>query len=144
MQKEAKRLKILEERFYQQALAESMIEELNETEEDRIKLQEFASMIKALAAQHHAKPDPEKIEWFEHLPGAVVEFAKNCDLDVSMSVNHDFIGSILFETDYLELSSFDDPVIRHFWLYLCQHGQLTIEQKTGMFSIEFRFDLRAD
>jgi hypothetical protein len=136
-------LKIVDEKFYQQALTKAVLAELNETDEDRTKLQEFASLVKSLAASYCPKPDEKKLEWFHRLPDAVIEFAKSCELDVHMSVNQDYIGLILFETDYMELSSFDDPVIRKFWVYLCQHGHLTIAQKEAVVSIEFRFDLRA-
>jgi hypothetical protein len=83
------------------------------------------------------------VEWFQQLPDAVTEFAKNCHLDVCMSMSKNYIGSIVFETSYLELSAFCDPVLPKFWRYLCEHGQLTIAQKKEVFSMEFRFDLRA-
>jgi hypothetical protein len=143
MQKEADRLKLIEKKFYRQALARAMMEELHETDEMRVEMQEFASMMKARAAQYCPKPSAEKMKWFECLKQGVIEFAENCHLDVCMSVNQNYIGSIVFETSYMELSSFDDPVISKFWIFLCQHGQLTIAQKEEVFSMEFRFDLRA-
>jgi hypothetical protein len=133
----------VEKKFYQQALARAIIEELNETPEEQQQLQEYVSMMQERAERYDPQPDPEKLAWFQELPNAVTEFAKNCNLDVYMTVSNRHIGSIVFETSYLELSAFDDPVVPKFWMYLCEHGQLTIAQKKEVFSMEFRFDLRA-
>jgi hypothetical protein len=135
-------LKLIEKKFYRQALTRAMIEELQETEEDRVKAQEYVSMMKERAARYCPDPNPEKVTWFEQLADAVEEFAKNCHLDVCMQVTKNFIGSIVFETSYMELSDFEDPLLSKFWMYLCQHGQLTIAHKEDIFSMEFRFDLR--
>jgi hypothetical protein len=135
-------VKIIEKKFYQQALAKAMLEEINETAEDREKMQQCVARIQERAAKDRPEPDLEKIKWFEQLQDAVIEFSQNCHLDMSMSLNGKFIGTIVFETSYLELSLLDDPIVRKFWVYLCQHGQLTIAQKAEVFSMEFQFDLR--
>jgi len=82
-----------------------------------------------------------KLKWFENLAPGVIEFAKNCDLNLRMRLTGDCCGSILFETSYFELTAHDDEVIRKFWLYLCQRGQLTITHTEETFRMEFLFAL---
>ena len=84
---------------------------------------------------------PEKIKWFENLQKYVLTFAKNGRLDVKMYTSDDWCGIIRFETSYFELSDFDNVILRNFWGYLCQTGQLSITHKETTFMIEFTFKL---
>lgn len=131
----------IERNFYQQAKVEAIIEEINETEEDREDMIAFLNFLKEDKEANPKQPDPEKIKWFEDLAEGVIEFAKNCYLDLRMRISEEYIGSIIFETSYFELTAFDDLVVRKFWLYLCQRGRFTITHKEEAFSMEFQFDL---
>lgn len=125
--------------YYTQALQKSLAEE--ETEEEREFWVNFLRETENEVKENPRAFAEEKVKWFESLVPGVIEFAKNCELNLRMRLTSDCCGSILFETSYFELTAFDDEVIRKFWIYLCQRGQLTIAHANDTFKIEFLFAL---
>lgn len=131
----------IEKNYYKQAKLEAVIDQFNEKEEDRQEFREFLLHIEAQREANPPEPDTEKVRWFEELAPCVIEFAKNCMLDLRMEITEEFIGKIRFESCLFELTGFDDLVVRKFWGYLCQRGRLAILHKTDTFTMEFQFDL---
>ena len=92
--------------------------------------------------QHPQVPNACKQVWFEELAGSVLEFAKACERNLRMWIDQTQFGIIRFETSYFELSRLEPPVIRSFWLYLCNTAnRFNISQCPEVFRIEFYFAL---
>ena len=127
--------------YYTKALQEALAAEENESEEEKEFWVNFLHAHEEQMEQNPRTFSRRKLKWFENLAPGVIEFAKNCDLNLRMRLTGDCCGSILFETSYFELTAHDDEVIRKFWLYLCQRGQLTITHTEETFRMEFLFAL---
>ena len=134
-------METIERNYYQKAKLEAMIDQINETEEERQGIRECLLHIEAEKEANPPVADAEKVKWFEELAPGVIEFAENCMLDLRMEITEDFIGKIRFESCLFELTGFDDLVVRKFWVYLCQRGRLEILHRTDTFTMEFEFDL---
>lgn len=134
-------MELIERHYYQEAMRR-----IDEEEKDPQNIEKFEAMLQEYRVHmegHSYTIDTDKIDWFEGLAGAVLEFAKALDLDVKMWTSNDCFGFIQFETSYFEFDLDMEPhIILEFWNYLCNNAkQFSISNGFRVSRIEFIFIL---
>ena len=135
----------IERDFYTPALKKALAED---TPEEREKFKEMLLEYEKTRDNRDKKNslvkvlNQEKLEWFENLAGATIEFAQSLELKILMTVKDDLYGYIRFETSYFELDDRDGPLPLAFWVLLSENADRTsISLCEEVFRIELFFDL---
>lgn len=135
----------IERDFYDKALEKALAED---TPEEREAFRQILLEYEKRKEENgDVLPPPKKLnhnslKWFMGLSGAAVEFAKDLDLNLFMTVTDGPQGYIRFETSYFDLDDRHGPLPMAFWSLLTETAdKTTIMQYEETFKIEMYFDL---
>ena len=137
----------IERNFYDKALKQALAEDTPEDREAFLRMvYEHAEMRAVLGLARRPKPvkklDHNSLKWFMGLSGAAIEFAKDMDLNLFMTIEDGPQGYIRFETSYFELDDRHGPLPIEFWSLLTKTAdKTTITHCEDLFKIEMYFDL---
>ena len=137
----------IERNFYDKALKQALAEDTPEEREAFLRMvYEHAEEREVLGLARRPKPekrlDYNSLKWFMGLSGAAIEFARDLDLNLFMTVEDGPQGYIRFETSYFELDDRHGPLPMAFWTLLTEAAdKTTITQYEETFKIEMFFDL---
>lgn len=137
----------IERDFYDKALEKALAEDTPEEREAFLRMvYEHGEKREVLGLARRPKPvkrlDHNSLKWFMGLSGAAIEFAKDLDLNLFMTVEDGPQGYIRFETSYFELDDRHGPLPMAFWSLLTETAdKTTITQYEETFKIEMYFDL---
>ena len=135
----------IERDFYDKALEKALAED---TPEEREAFRQLILEYEKKKEEDGTVPPPQKrlnhnsLKWFIGLSGAAVDFAKDLDLNLFMTVTDGPQGYIRFETSFFDLDDRHGPLPMAFWVLLTETAdKTTITHCEETFRIEMYFDL---